>query len=90
VSTARVPVAISVGSTMSQVNPLCLRFQTDCCMPRTVREGPQGDMEGQSQREAPMLVEGCDTGPFIYRYRLCLGATFRGGNSATDASLIKL
>jgi hypothetical protein len=40
-------------------------------------------------RSAPML-EACDTGPFIHRYRLRLDATFRGGNSVTDASLTKL
>jgi hypothetical protein len=47
-------------------------------------------MEGRSHREAPVLLEALDTGPFKHRYRLRLDATFRGGNSATDASLTKL
>jgi hypothetical protein len=44
----------------------------------------------RSTRGAPILLEACDTGPFIHSYRLRLDATFRGGNSATDASLTKL
>jgi hypothetical protein len=42
-------VVIGVGLAMSEVSPLCLSLQTDCCMPRTVAKGQKETWLGLDQ-----------------------------------------